>query len=263
MELHGGMIADAYRHESFSNFDQCWRAIYRAEVASTMTRTQSVRSLWRTTIGKKAVMAITGLLLVAFLIAHMLGNLKVFLGSGEFDHYASWLRTIGEPALPYSWFLWIQRVVLLVAVVLHFTAALQLSVRDRRARPVGYVHGQRARASFATRTMRYGGVILALFIVWHLLDLTVGAVHPAFDPESPYRNVVNDFQVWWINLIYLVAVVLLGIHVNHGFWSASQTLGLNRPSRDKAVKVIGSTVAVVLTAGFALVPLGVMTGLVS
>jgi succinate dehydrogenase / fumarate reductase cytochrome b subunit len=231
-------------------------------MTSTVTRSRSARSLWRTTIGKKAVMAVTGLIMLLFLIFHMLGNLKIFFGSPDFDHYAAWLRTIGEPALHYSWYLWIQRAVLLVAVVLHVTAAAQLSLRDRRARPVGYAHGQRPQATFATRTMRYGGVILALFIVWHLLDLSLGVVNPDFDANSPYHNVVKDFQVWWINLIYIVAVVLLGVHIKHGFWSATQTLGVNRPTRARAVQVIGSTLAVAITVGFVLVPVGVMIGLV-
>jgi succinate dehydrogenase / fumarate reductase cytochrome b subunit len=230
-------------------------------MTSTMTRSQSVRSLWRTTIGKKAVMAVSGLIMLLFLILHMLGNLKIFFGAADFDHYAAWLRTIGEPVLHNSWYLWLQRAVLLVAVVLHVTAAAQLSARDVRARPVGYAHGQRPRATFATRTMRYGGVILALFIVWHLLDLTVGVVNPDFAANSPYHNVVKDFQVWWINLIYIVAVVLLGVHINHGFWSAGQTLGFSR--RGRAVKVVGSTLAVAVTLGFVLVPVGVMSGLVS
>jgi succinate dehydrogenase / fumarate reductase cytochrome b subunit len=230
-------------------------------MTSTMTRSRSVFSLWGTTIGKKAVMAVTGLIMVAFLLLHMLGNQKIFFGAVDFDHYAAWLRTIGEPVLHNTWYLWIQRVVLLAALVLHVTAAAQLSRRDLRARPVRYAHGQRPRATFATRTMRYGGVLLALFIVWHLLDLTVGVVNPDFDPNSPYHNVVQDFQVWWINLIYIVAVVVLGIHINHGFWSASQTLGVNR-GRDHAIRIIGSTLAVVITLGFVLVPVGVMSGLV-
>jgi succinate dehydrogenase / fumarate reductase cytochrome b subunit len=231
-------------------------------VVSTLPGTRSARSLWHSTIGKKAVMAVTGLIMVLFLFLHMLGNLKIFFGATDFDHYAAWLRTIGEPVLHYSWYLWVQRAVLLVAVVLHGTAAAQLSIRNRRARPVGYAHGQRPQATFATRTMRYGGAILALFIVWHLLDLTVGLVHPGFDRDSPYRNVVGDFHVWWITLIYLVAVVLLGIHLNHGFWSAAQTLGVNRPARDRAIRTIGSALAVVITVGFVLVPVGVLTGLV-
>lgn len=232
-------------------------------VSSTMTQPRSTRLLWSSTIGKKAVMAGTGLIMLVFLVLHMVGNLKIFLGAGEFDGYAAWLRTIGEPGLGYSWFLWAQRVVLVVSVVLHVTAAAQLSLRDRRARPVAYAHRQRVGASFATRTMRYGGVILALFVVWHVLDLTVGVANPAFEANRPYHNVIEDFRVWWINLIYIVAMVLLGLHINHGFWSAAQTLGLNRPARDRIIKVSGTTLAIALTAGFVLVPVSVMIGWVS
>jgi succinate dehydrogenase / fumarate reductase cytochrome b subunit len=223
----------------------------------------AARTFWDSAIGKKAVMAVSGLIMLVFLLFHMLGNLKIFFGPTDFNGYAAWLRTIGEPALHHGWFLWIQRVALLVALVAHITAAAQLSKRDLRARPVRYQHGQRAKATFATRTMRWGGVILALFIVWHILDLTVGMANQDFKADQPYHNIVADFQVWWVNVIYLVAVTMVGIHINHGFWSAAQTLGVNRPTRDKAIKTLGSTLAVVITAGFAMVPIGVMTGLVS
>lgn len=221
------------------------------------------RAFWSTTIGKKTVMAVTGLILVGFLLAHMLGNLKIFFGATDFNGYAAWLRTIGEPALHYAWFLWILRAVLIVAVVAHIAAAAQLSIRDRRARPVRYVHGQRAKATFATSTMRWGGVILALFVIWHLLDLTVGVANPNFEAGKPYHNVVVDFQLWWVNLIYIAAVLALGLHINHGFWSAAQTLGINKPARDRTIKAVGSTLAFVITAGFVMVPVAVMTGLVN
>jgi succinate dehydrogenase / fumarate reductase cytochrome b subunit len=220
-------------------------------------------TLWQSTIGKKAVMAVTGLIMVLFLLLHMLGNLKIFFGPHDFDSYAAWLRTIGEPVLHDAWFLWIQRAVLLVVVVLHIVCAVQLSKRDLAARPTRYAHGQRARASFATRTMRWGGIILALFIIWHLLDLTVGVTNPDFNTGRPYHNVVADFQIWWINIIYIVAMLMVGLHINHGFWSASQTLGLNRPARDRAIRTVGTTLAVTITAGFLAVPIGVMAGLVS
>ena len=221
------------------------------------------QTVWRSSIGKKAVMAVTGLIMVLFLLVHMLGNLKIFFGPHDFDGYAAWLRTIGEPVLHGAWFLWIQRAVLLVALVLHVTCAVQLSRRDRAARPTRYAHGQRAQATFATRTMRWGGVIIALFLVWHILDLTAGVTNPDFDKGSPYHNVVADFQVWWINIIYFVGVLAIGLHINHGFWSATRTLGLGRrPARDATVRVVGSTLAVAITLGFLSVPIGVMTGLV-
>lgn len=221
------------------------------------------QTVWRSTIGKKAVMAVTGLLMVLFLLVHMLGNLKIFFGPHDFDSYAAWLRTLGEPVLHGAWFLWIQRTVLTLALVLHVTCAAQLSKRDRDARPTRYAHNQRARASFATRTMRWGGVIIALFLAWHILDLTAGVANPDFDKGDPYHNVVADFRVWWINLIYIIGVLMVGLHINHGFWSATRTLGLSRrPARDATVRAVGSTLAAAITLGFLAVPIGVMAGLV-
>ncbi|WP_370961980.1 succinate dehydrogenase cytochrome b subunit [Amycolatopsis sp. cg9] len=221
-----------------------------------------VRDFWASTIGKKIVMAVSGALLLAFVFAHMVGNLKTFLGAGDLNHYAHWLRTIGEPVLRYEWFLWIQRAVLLAALVLHVTAAVQLARRDLRARPVRYVHRRPVRATFAVRTMRWGGATLALFVVWHILDFTVGAVNRDFVPGDPYHNLVADFQVWWVNLIYLVALAMLGLHIHHGFASAARTLGVASARRERAIKLLGSTTAVVVAGGYALVPVAIMTGLV-
>lgn len=223
---------------------------------------RTVENVWSSTIGKKAVMAVTGLLLVLFLLAHMLGNLNIFFGPNGFNGYAHWLRTIGEPVLHNSWYLWIQRFVLVVAVVLHVTSAAQLSRRDRAARPTRYKHHQRWQASFATSTMRWGGIIIALFVVWHILDLTVGVVNPHFIAGQPYQNVVADFQVWWINVIYIVALVALGFHINHGFRSAARTLGIERPNRARAVRFVGTVLALGISLGFIAVPVGVMTGVV-
>jgi succinate dehydrogenase / fumarate reductase cytochrome b subunit len=224
--------------------------------------TRGVRAFWHSSIGKKWVMAVTGLLMLLFLVVHMLGNLKIFFGQSDFDHYAHWLRTIGEPVLHASWYLWIQRFVLAVALVLHVTAAAQLSRRDHAARPVKYANGQRPRATFATHTMRYGGILLGLFILFHLLDLSAGVTNPDFADGHVYRNVYTDFQHWYVNLIYLLAMVMLGLHINHGFWSAAQTLGVNSPTRDIAIKTTGTFLALAISIGFAMVPIGVMTGLV-
>ena len=222
-----------------------------------------IGSVWRSTIGKKTVMATTGVIMLLFLVAHMLGNLKIFFGTGDFNAYAAWLRTIGEPVLHYEWFLWIARVVLTACVVLHGVAAYQLSRRDIAARPAKYRH-KRQRASYATRTMRWGGIILGLFIVWHILDLTTGTVHSGgFQPGHPYQNVVDTFSTWYGNVIYIVSMLALGLHIRHGFWSAAQTLGVGSRTRDRALKTIANALALLLTAGFIAVPVGVMTGLVS
>ncbi|QRP49844.1 succinate dehydrogenase cytochrome b subunit [Amycolatopsis sp. FDAARGOS 1241] len=234
-----------------------------SQLATARRKRPAVRLFWESTIGKKVVMAATGLLFVVFLLAHMAGNLKIFFGPEDFNHYAAWLRTIGEPALHSSWYLWVQRTALIVALVLHVTAAVQLSKRDRRARPVRYVHGQRPRASFATHTMRWGGATLAVYIVWHILDLTVGVANQDFVRDEPYHNVVADFQVWWVNVIYIVALLMLGLHINHGFWSAAQTLGIRSATKDHTIKTVGTVLAVVITAGFLIVPISVMTGWVS
>ncbi|MDF2255792.1 succinate dehydrogenase [Streptantibioticus ferralitis] len=228
----------------------------------TGRRPSTLATLWRSTVGKKTVMAVTGVIMLLYLVAHMLGNLKIFFGSTEFNGYAYWLRTIGEPALHYSWFLWIVRVVLVAAVVFHGVAAYQLSRRDLGARPTAYAH-RRPRAGYATRTMRWGGIILALFIVWHLLDLTTLTVNPRGEAGHPYQNVVADFRNWYADAIYIVAMLALGLHIRHGLWSAAQTLGANSARRDAALKFTANALALVLTAGFVAVPVSVMTGVVS
>ncbi|MBP5871388.1 succinate dehydrogenase [Streptomyces scabiei] len=221
------------------------------------------RSVWDSSLGKKTVMAVSGLIMLAYLVVHMLGNLKIFFGPDEFNGYAHWLRTLGEPFLHHEWALWIVRVVLVAAVVAHATAAYQLSRRDLRARPSRYVHRKR-RASYATRTMRWGGVILALFLGWHILDLTTGTAHPGgFEAGHPYQNVIDTFSTWYGNVVYIAAVLALGLHVRHGFWSAAQTLGAGSRTRDRALRTAANVLALVLTAGFVSVPVAVMTGVVS
>ncbi|MGE9694750.1 MULTISPECIES: succinate dehydrogenase [unclassified Streptomyces] len=228
----------------------------------TDRRPSRTRLIWDSSVGKKTVMAVSGLLMLLYLIAHMYGNLKIFFGPGTFDEYAHWLRTLGEPFMHYEWTLWVVRVVLVVAVVAHAVSAYQLSRRDQKARPVKYAHPRR-RASYATHTMRYGGIILALFIVWHILDLTTGTVHSGgFQNGHPYANVVDTFSTWYGNVIYLVAMLALGLHIQHGFYSAAQTLGVGSRSRDLVLKTLANVLAVVITLGFIAVPVGVMTGLV-
>ncbi|MET9726369.1 succinate dehydrogenase [Streptomyces zaomyceticus] len=208
-------------------------------------------------------MAVSGLLMLGYLVAHVAGNLKVFFGPEEFNAYGHWLRVMGAPVLHHEWALWLVRIVLLAAVVAHAVCAYQLSRRDVRARPTAYVH-RRKRASYATRTMRWGGIILALFIVWHILDLTTGTVHPGgFEEGKPYQNVVDTFSTWYGNVIYIVAMLAVGLHVRHGFWSAAQTLGVGNARRERLLRAAADTLALVLTAGFVSVPVAVMTGVVS
>ncbi|WP_051855086.1 succinate dehydrogenase [Streptomyces sp. NRRL B-1347] len=221
------------------------------------------RSVWDSTVGKKTVMAVSGLIMLLYLVAHMIGNLKIFFGPGDFNHYAHWLRTLGGPVMRWEWTLWVIRVVLVVSVVAHAVSAYQLSKRDIKARPTKYVH-KKPRSSYATRTMRWGGIIVGLFIVWHILDLTTGTAHPGeYEHLHPYQNVIDTFSTWYGNVVYIVAVVAVGFHVRHGFWSAAQTLGVGSATRDRALKTLANGLALLLTAGFVSVPVGVMTGVVS
>lgn len=237
-------------------------SLYMALATRTDRKPSLTRTFWGSTVGKKTVMAVSGLIMLGYLVAHVMGNLKVFFGAGEFNAYGHWLRTMGEPVLHYSWGLWIVRVVLLAAVVGHGVSAYQLSKRDLKARPVPYAH-KRRRAGYATRTMRWGGIIVALFIVWHLLDLTTLTVNENAQPGHPYENVVATFSTWYGNVIYIVAMLAVGLHIRHGFWSAAQTLGVGNATRDRVLKTVANVLALVLTAGFISVPLAVMTGVVS
>ncbi|MBF6331412.1 succinate dehydrogenase cytochrome b subunit [Nocardia transvalensis] len=223
----------------------------------------AIPALYRSTVGKKAVMAVTGGVLVLYLVAHMAGNLKIFLGESDFDHYAAWLRTIGEPALPPRWFLSGVEIVLAASVILHLWSAVSLARRARQARPVKYAAAKKSQANgYAVHTMRYGGVIIALFIVWHLLDLTFGAVNPKGHDSTPYAKVVADFAPshWYITLFYVVAVVLVGVHLRHGIRSAFQTLGRAGRRGNTGYDLLAAVVSTLLVVGFLAVPVGVTFG---
>ncbi|MBM0277861.1 succinate dehydrogenase cytochrome b subunit [Micromonospora tarensis] len=223
------------------------------------------RSPIRSNVGLKAVMAVTGILLALFLIAHMLGNLKVFTGETSFDHYAHWLRDIGKPLLPGVWFLWILRAVLVVAVVAHIVSATVLARRARAARPVRYAHRKKINGSYAARTMRWGGVIILLFVIYHLLDLTTGTLNPVGNESKPYGNVVADFapERWYVTLFYTLAIVTVGFHLRHGAFSAFRSLGQQTPRGERTARTAALIFAVLLCAGYLVVPFAVLTGLVS
>jgi succinate dehydrogenase / fumarate reductase, cytochrome b subunit len=212
----------------------------------------------------KFVMAVSGALALLYLIAHMIGNLKIFLGAEAINTYAAWLRTVGEPALPMQTLLWIVRVVLVVAIVAHIVSATILARRARRARPVRYAHRQPVRGSYAARTMRWGGVIILLFIIYHLLDLTAGTLNPNFVEGDVHSNLVADFAPshWYATVAYTVAVIAVGFHVRHGLWSGLQSLGRSSAAAQNTIKGVALVVAVLLTVGFLSVPFSILTGLV-
>lgn len=210
-------------------------------------------------------MAVTGGILVLFLVAHMIGNLKVFYGRASFDHYAHWLREIGAPVLPGTYFLWALRGVLAVSVVAHIWTATSLAIKARRARPVPYAHRPPLRASYAARTMRWGGVIILLFVIYHLLDLTTGDLNPNGRPAQVYNNVAADFapERWYVTLVYTVTIVVLGFHLRHGVYSAVRSLGQHTPAGQHRARIAALVFSVALCAGFLAVPFAVLIGLVN
>jgi succinate dehydrogenase / fumarate reductase cytochrome b subunit len=212
----------------------------------------------------KYLMAVSGAMMLAFLVLHMLGNLKIFLGQEAIDHYAAWLRTILEPAVPHGGALWVLRVVLAAALVAHVWSAIVLSRRARAARPVRYVHRQPVQGSYAARTMRWGGVIIFLYVVYHLLDLTAGTLNPLGEHGRVYDNLSADFAPshWYATVVYVLAVTTVGFHVRHGLWSGLQTFGRSNATTQRALKAFSLVFAVVLVVGFLSVPFAVTFGLV-
>src|SRR5262249_49077293 len=176
--------------------------------------------------------------------------------------YARFLRTVGTPAVPPSGLLWIARIVLLVAVVLHIWAAWQVTRASRAARPRRYDRREVVQATYAARTMRWGGVIILLFVGYHLLDLTFGKLNPGFEEGDVYGNVVASFSVWWVALFYVVAQVALGLHLYHGLWSLFQSLGWSHPRYDRWRRGFATAFSWLITLGNVSFPIAVLSGLV-
>jgi succinate dehydrogenase / fumarate reductase cytochrome b subunit len=195
----------------------------------------------------------------------MIGNLKVWLNQKEFDSYAEWLRHLGEPLFPHTVLLWIIRVVLAVAFVVHVWLAIDLSVRSRRARQLRYQRINYVQADIPSVTMRWGGVAIGLFVIFHLANFTWGWLHPGytFVRGAVYHNVVGNFDQWWLVVIYVAAMIALGLHIYHGSWSIFQTFGVNNRRWDLLIRRTAATVAIVVFLGFISVPLGVLTGAIS
>jgi succinate dehydrogenase / fumarate reductase cytochrome b subunit len=211
---------------------------------------------------KKAVMAVSGLIMIGYLIAHMIGNLHAFQGAENYNHYAEWLRTFGEPALPPRTILTVIEIVLVLSVVGHMWAAFSLWAQAKRARPVAYVTKKRVQQSYASRTVRWGGVIVLAFIIYHLLDMTTATVNLAGRDSEPYDRLIASFTNPWVTIFYVVSLLLLGMHLRHGIWSATQTLGQTNKRRERAVNAIAIVVSTLLIAGFLLVPLSIAFGLI-
>jgi succinate dehydrogenase / fumarate reductase, cytochrome b subunit len=220
-------------------------------------------SLWNTTVGKKISMAVSGVILIGFVVGHMIGNLKVYQGADAFNHYAEGLRTFGDPFFGRGQLLWLIRFVLLAAVGVHITAAVQLVLRSRRARPVGYKRYDNDMVfSYASRTMTWGGVIILGFVVYHLLHLTFGTAHPDFVHGDAYHNFVRGFRSVPVSAAYILTMIPLGFHLYHGFWSMLQTLGATNPKWNHVRRPIAAALALIVVLGNISFPVAVLTGMV-
>jgi len=220
-----------------------------------------VREAWASTLGKKVVAAVTGIALLGYLVLHMVGNLTALAGSGDagaqprVDDYAHWLREFGTPLLPYEFVMWVIRVLLLLALILHVTAVAQLAARNRRARPAG--HGaKRIGRSWAARSMIVTGPLLLFFVVFHVLQFTTLTIDVTPLREGAvYANLHGAFEKWYFLLLYLVALAAVGLHLRHGAWSLLQTLGLDAPSRNRLLRRSATAITLVVVVGFASVPI--------
>ncbi len=240
---------------------------YLDSVATT-TLPAKKKGVASSSIGLKFLMAGTGVIFILYVLLHMYGNLKALAGQEAFDEYAHHLRTFGEPMLPYGGLLWTVRIVLILAIIGHVYAGMKLWSRAGSARQQKYAVKKNTGSSLASRTMRWGGLALLAFVIFHLVQFTV--VKPNFNSEasaeavkeSPYVMISAAFDLWWVLLIYVIAMVALGMHLYHGVWSASQTMGLTSTtvSRQRA-KALGAIVGVVIVVGFLIPPFAIFFNL--
>ena len=219
---------------------------------------------YRSTIGKKIIMAVTGLIGIGFVIGHMAGNLQAFIGQTKLNAYGALLHG------PLAELLWVVRMVLIVAVALHVVMAWQLTLGARAARPIGYQNREPQVSTLASRTMRWGGALLLVFIVLHILHFTTGQIDPAnwrgrldvAGRHDVYGNLVASFRIWWVAAFYVLAMIFLGLHLYHGAWSSVRTLGYAKPSTHPLQRRIALVVAALVWFGFTIVPPGVLAGLI-
>jgi len=212
---------------------------------------------WDTTIGKKAVMAVTGFILFGFIVGHLLGNLQIYESPEKINHYSELLKSM--PAL-----LWGTRIILLVSVILHIWASFALWRLQRAARPIPYVKKANLHSTYASRTMMWSGPIILAFVIYHLLNFTFGTVHPGgpFDEHNVYNNVVTGFQFWPSSIFYIIAMIMLCYHLYHGLWSMFQSLGFSHPVYTPWIQRAAKVVAVLIAIGYVSIPVSVLAGFI-
>lgn len=223
--------------------------------ATTVPLPPGTFRFWQTTVGKKAIMAVTGIILFGFVVGHLAGNLQIYQGPQKLDHYAEFLRSMGG-------LLWGTRILLFVSVILHIWAAFQLWLLQREARPVQYVKKANLNSTYASRTMYWSGPIVAAFVIFHVLHFTTGTVHPGgeFVAAKVYQNVVTGFQFWPVSAFYIIAMILLCLHLYHGLWSMIQSLGFSHPVYTPIIQNIAKVLAVMIAVGNISIPVAVLLG---
>ncbi len=241
-------------------------SLSKAEGTGRQPRLRWLSELWGSTVGKKLIVGVSGVILAAYVILHVLGNLKTLQGAGggdpAIDTYAEWLRTFGEPVIPREGILWAVRALLLLALVVHVAGVSQLIARNRAARPEGHRHPARIKRSLASRTMAFSGFFLLAFIVFHVLQFTTLTIHPTpLTQGDVYANIYFAFQEWWLVVLYVISVVILGFHLRHALWSVLQTHGIDAPNRNPSLRRGATFTAVAITVGFAAIPIAVFSGL--
>jgi succinate dehydrogenase / fumarate reductase, cytochrome b subunit len=232
-------------------------------IARSARQTPLPIELYRSSIGKKFAMAISGAFLMFYVLMHMIGNLKLYMGPSSMDEYAAWLSAFGAPAVPDYGFLWIMRVLLLAAFLIHIHAAWSLTMMNRRARAQGYEQKRDyIAADYASRTMRWSGVIILLFVIYHILHFTTGTVHPDFVRHEVYANVINGFQNPINVVVYVVANLALGLHLYHGAYSLFRSLGASNPRFQPLRRGFATVFALAIVIGNISFPLSVITGII-
>jgi succinate dehydrogenase / fumarate reductase, cytochrome b subunit len=210
-------------------------------------------TFYSSTVGKKVVMAVTGIILFGFLLGHMAGNLQFFLGPEVLNGYAEKLREM--PAL-----LWVVRIGLIVAAILHIASSVSLARIKNNARPVSYFRKENVGSTYASRTMYWSGPIVLAFLIYHLLHLTFGTVHPYFRHLRAYENLVIGFSNPIVAVAYILSILLLGMHLYHGLWSMFQTLGAAHPTYTPKLKAFAKIFTVIIVLGFISVPIAILAG---
>ena len=212
--------------------------------------------LWDSSVGKKVVMAVTGLIMVAYLLTHVLANLLVFQGPTRINAYSAFLHGTGGA-------LWAARLVLLGSLLLHVVAAVQLAARRAEARPVAYAGGRKPQVStWASRSIRWGGGLILVFLIYHILHFTIGTAHPDFVEGDPYHNVATGFHNPVVVGVYLVALAAVGLHLYHGVWSSGRSLGMSPPSPNPLRRTVAMVLALLVWLGFTVIPLAVYAGVI-